>query len=615
MCIWVSASSSYDAFPDISFKEFSAFVNARFSSHIPLSTVLVVLFTVTSNTDLLNLHSRQKNGQSNLGEHSIALTGWIKALVRALTEKLKNDEINFLFKSIERKSIKPEDDEERLEGPIVDAKIAEKLNALTELLNLNPCKQESSYNKPLKQISDIEPAYVVCPAIMHCTTQACRKRSITLDSRDRDAPRVTLIKGSKMHANVHLLKGTCKGCKTIYYADRESFDEDGEKMRFYLNTAKYLKLGQNIWADRTFSSSVVNGTYSFHASSSAYAEFWNDSFWSTQNTSCRKLSRRQVAAAYVQETIRRVAQSSGSQLIIPDNLPIDQVTKQAFENLGENGVIRSAQNHFCSECTHPYKAAADQIIREDPAALLGPDTEMAVENNQNNEQNAQTAPIIDREPLRAEEGSPVKMVVLDEIVMGPTVDNFFTAARFYCVETICAPCGVVIAWKTKAESPTNILNFLERVFPTAELRPNYICIDKACAVLRTAWANGSWDRIWKHTTRFIVDSYHYINHRTTDYLCRTMCNPAPLNGSAPNLVVVEYDNDNNPHYKRAFNTQACEQLNAWIGGFQSVLNKMTPTNFDCNKREEVQQKHKIVKMTMTMKVLKLTVMMLMITLM
>jgi len=36
-------------------------------------------------------------------------------------------------------------------------------------------------------------------------------------------------------------------------------------------------------------------------------------------------------------------------------------------------------------------------------------------------------------------------------------------------------------------------------------------------------------------------SYHYINHGTSDYLCYKWCNPAPLNGSAPNLVVVEYD--------------------------------------------------------------------------
>ncbi|EDR04613.1 uncharacterized protein LACBIDRAFT_304273 [Laccaria bicolor S238N-H82] len=93
-------------------------------------------------------------------------------------------------------------------------------------------------------------------------------------------------------------------------------------------------------------------------------------------------------------------------------------------------------------------------------------------------------------------------------------------------------------------------------------------------------SNGSWDRIWKHTTRFIVDSYHYINHRVGDYICRKWCNPAPLNGSAPNLVVVEKDKHGRSYYKRAFNTQACEQLNAWLGGFESILKRMTQGNFD-----------------------------------
>jgi hypothetical protein len=37
---------------------------------------------------------------------------------------------------------------------------------------------------------------------------------------------------------------------------------------------------------------------------------------------------------------------------------------------------------------------------------------------------------------------------------------------------------------------------------------------------------------------------------------------------------------NNIFYKRAFNTQACEQLNAWIGGFEFILKKMTPGNFN-----------------------------------
>lgn len=138
----------------------------------------------------------------------------------------------------------------------------------------------------------------------------------------------------------------------------------------------------------------------------------------------------------------------------------------------------------------------------------------------------------------------------------PERNNYFQPSRFYCIETICAPCGVVIAWTKfpKAESPTNILRFLESVYPREESRPDYICIDKACMVLRTCITNRSWET-WKKTTRFIVDSYHYINHRVEDYLCRKWCNPAPLNGSAPNLVIVETDGHGVPHYKRAFNTQ------------------------------------------------------------
>jgi len=79
--------------------------------------------------------------------------------------------------------------------------------------------------------------------------------------------------------------------------------------------------------------------------------------------------------------------------------------------------------------------------------------------------------------------------------------NYFTPRRFYCVETICAPCGVVIAWTkfAKAESPENILGFLQSVYPTEESRPAYICIDKACLVLRHSVVNGSWD-MWRKTT-------------------------------------------------------------------------------------------------------------------
>jgi hypothetical protein len=158
--------------------------------------------------------------------------------------------------------------------------------------------------------------------------------------------------------------------------------------------------------------------------------------------------------------------------------------------------------------------------------------------------------------------------------------TYFTPHWFYCVETICAPCGVVIAWTkfANAESPSNIIKFLNTVYPTQESRPAYICIDKACAVLRHAITENRWAS-WSQTSQFIVDSYHYVNHRTTDYLYRKWCNPAPLDGSAPNLVIAACDKGV-PYYKRAFNTQACEQLNAWLGGFESILRKITAENFN-----------------------------------
>ena len=45
-------------------------------------------------------------------------------------------------------------------------------------------------------------------------------------------------------------------------------------------------------------------------------------------------------------------------------------------------------------------------------------------------------------------------------------------------------------------------------------------------------------------------------------------------------MVVAHDKSGKPYYKRAFNTQACEQLNSWLGGFESILKRMKPGNFN-----------------------------------
>jgi hypothetical protein len=75
----------------------------------------------------------------------------------------------------------------------------------------------------------------------------------------------------------------------------------------------------------------------------------------------------------------------------------------------------------------------------------------------------------------------------DQTVSNPNIDNrkhYFRPAKFYCVEIVCALCGVAIAW-TKFDRPkflTKILKFLEDIFSTEDFKPSYICIDKACQV-------------------------------------------------------------------------------------------------------------------------------------
>jgi hypothetical protein len=443
----VSATFSESSFPNISFQEFSQFVGNNFSKKVSLATVLVVLFSTTCNSDLLNLHARQQNPQLD-NEISQTISGWMKAFARALDGRLGADSKR-LFKKHELKSGLEDDQRTTLIGM--------KLNGLSKLIGMDPYYRDESGRKmckPLKAISEkeIEPVHLICPISMHCSSAQCDKHALLLDSRDRDVPRVTLIKGTKFYSECHLLSGICTNCGTRYYADHESSVEDkaGPKSRWYLNNAKYMKAGSNLWVDRVFSGAAVNATYSFHASTSAYAEFFNDSFWNQQDAKVKKLSRRQVWHTFVQETLRQVAKSACRTLELEDDLPIDKVTREAYKILGENGIIRSAQDHHCSECTHDYKASADIITDHDPAALLGVDecqnvsalsvqdppplapdataqarleatrleaARLETDVNLNVDANSLSHP----GETQTHNPAPVKMVVLDGIVMGPTV--------------------------------------------------------------------------------------------------------------------------------------------------------------------------------------------------
>ncbi len=584
-CPVVYAAATEDPFPNIAFDVFSAFIESTFGPKISLSTVLMLLFSLNENTDLLNLHARSQNPQFR-NEQKRDSSTWMNVLSKGIQKKLTAKKMKSLF----TKEGRPED----VMGAEATELTSIKLNDFANFLGLNPCGPNGKILQKLYPISkaSIVPVLVLCPTSYKCMDASCQPRSLLMLTRVNEIPEVKLIKGTTIFKNVLVLSAYCPNskCKTSYFVDHETYGPPNNRQKAYLSDANYLKVGQSVYVDRIFSNAVLNGIYSFHASTAAYSEFWTNSFGETHSV---KIPRCQIWQTFIQESIRSISGQLEIAFETNNNPSIADLTNKAYNSLGEDGGIRLSDGHACSECTQDYKATADYAAQnEDPAAILGVDGDAPIPA-------LAAPPLLDDLNLANAHGpneipnvasvtskAPVKMIVMDGIVMGPThcaaldctgdllnahgeafcpthvtqfgnkcrvvgcgnikvvktqacLDhqqewsrhqqsrtkstmsgvrrmlnhpnenlawnlvveyevqphdqdtpevprrNYFTPPRFYCIETICAPCGVVIAWKKfhKSESPTKILKFLKDTYPEKNTRPDYICIDKACLVL------------------------------------------------------------------------------------------------------------------------------------
>lgn len=96
----VHAVTTEGAFPDIPFKVFSAFITKRFGPKVSLSTMLMLLFTLNANTDLLNLHARSKNKQFQYEQVHSSST-WMNALSGSIQKNTTKKKLKSLFKQDE----------------------------------------------------------------------------------------------------------------------------------------------------------------------------------------------------------------------------------------------------------------------------------------------------------------------------------------------------------------------------------------------------------------------------------------------------------------------------------------------------------------------------------
>jgi hypothetical protein len=428
----VSAASQTQPFPNVSFKVFSTFVEQSFSSQVSLATVLLVLFSLTENPELLTLHARQQNPEYT-GECKAVASGWMRALSRAMMQKLKSD-IEMLFCDREF----PEEENQQV------TKLCGKLDNLVTILNLTPYDHKNKFKGNLLPVSynAIQGIPTICPNTPICENANCEPRGLLQATTLRDIPLVTVIKEDTVYQNIPVLTGKCTTCDHTYHGDHERFrDKHQLWSKCYLNSARFLKIGQSLWVDRKFSRSVLSAIYNFHASASAFMEFWNDQ--SSVSDSTFQIMRRQVWQAFVQESVRTIASAKNIDLELKDSLTIKEVSEEAFSILGNTGIIEPGKEHSCSQCSQPFKPTADFMINEDPAAVIGVDEDIeipALEGEHAASSARQTA--VERQAARARANhinnsatnemdvdyDNCTMIVLDGIVFGPKVrniNNFF----------------------------------------------------------------------------------------------------------------------------------------------------------------------------------------------
>ena len=178
----VAATPDCTPFPGVSFRMFSEFVDDNFSSGVSLSSVLVVLFSLTENPDLLNLHARQRN-PGYPGENNIIVSGWMKALARGLFQNLGNAS-NTLFQKTEGRDQMTEDGALNAVGV--------KLDALAKILDRYPYDTDGKMTGKLKPVSHeaIKAVHMICPNVMACETTDCNPRSLLQTTRWVDVPQV-----------------------------------------------------------------------------------------------------------------------------------------------------------------------------------------------------------------------------------------------------------------------------------------------------------------------------------------------------------------------------------------------------------------------------------------
>jgi hypothetical protein len=132
----VMASPQSGPFPSVAFKDFSDFILGHFVPEISLPTVIMLLLSMTNNTELLSLHFKQ--------DRRGGTTSWIRCLSQAIKEQLGDKVTKTLFSESELSIFETT----TTRDPDITS-LAAKLSEFSQALELYPYNQRQKFSGTL----------------------------------------------------------------------------------------------------------------------------------------------------------------------------------------------------------------------------------------------------------------------------------------------------------------------------------------------------------------------------------------------------------------------------------------------------------------------------------
>jgi hypothetical protein len=98
----------------------------------------------------------------------------------------------------------------------------------------------------------------------------------------------------------------------------------------------------------------MNAIHYFHASFSSYASFWKESF-----APGLALTNQHTYLSFLHFTICLAAKEQGQEFRTVAHIAPMALALQAFQELGNGGILPGALEHACADCHHPYCGELD----------------------------------------------------------------------------------------------------------------------------------------------------------------------------------------------------------------------------------------------------------------